>query len=278
MPKLVAVVSVGVLIAAAAPAAAETPLERGTYLMQSVVACGNCHTPKGPDGDLADMELAGGFKIDEPPFTVYASNITPDEETGIGTWTDAEIITAIREGKRPDGSIIGPPMPFGFYRHMSDADAEAIVAYLRSVKPINNPLPAPADYRIPLPESYGPPVGEVVAPSPDEKRAYGEYLANIGHCMECHTPLGEDGMLDFANQFGAGGFEFHGPWGVSVSANITPAGVGSYSDEELKTVIQTGVRPDGSHVLPPMPVTYYANITPQDMDALVAYLRSLPPK
>jgi mono/diheme cytochrome c family protein len=169
-------------------------------------------------------------------------------------------------------------MPFGFYRHMSDADAEAIVAYLRSVKPINNPLPAPADYRIPLPESYGPPVGEVVAPSPDEKRAYGEYLANIGHCMECHTPLGEDGMLDFANQFGAGGFEFHGPWGVSVSANITPAGVGSYSDEELKTVIQTGVRPDGSHVLPPMPVTYYANITPQDMDALVAYLRSLPPK
>jgi mono/diheme cytochrome c family protein len=278
MPKLVAVVSVGVLIATAAPAAAETPLERGTYLMQSIVACGNCHTPKGPEGDLPDMELAGGFKIEEPPFTVYAPNITPDEETGIGTWTDAEIITSIREGKRPDGTVIGPPMPIGFYRHMSDADAEAIVAYLRSVKPIKNPLPAPADYHIPLPESYGPPVGEVVAPSPDDKLAYGEYLANIGHCMECHTPAGEGGVPDFANRLGAGGFEFHGPWGVSVSANITPAGIGSYSDEELKAIIQTGMRPDGSHVLPPMPVTYYANITPDDMDALVAYLRSLPPK
>jgi mono/diheme cytochrome c family protein len=277
MTRLVAFLAAGAVIVAAGTAEAQTPLERGTYLMRSIVACGNCHTPKGPDGDIADMELAGGFVIEDGPFKAVASNITPDEETGIGTWTDAEIITAIREGKRPDGTVIGPPMPIGFYRHMSDADAEAIVAYLRSVPPIRNEVPA-SEYDIPLPESYGPPVGEVSAPSPDDQVAYGEYLSNIGHCMECHTPMGEGGMPDYANRFGAGGFPFNGPWGTSVSANITPAGIGHYSDEELKAVIRTGVRPDGSKLLPPMPVSYYAGVTDADMDALVAYLRSLPPK
>jgi mono/diheme cytochrome c family protein len=278
MTKLVALLSVGVWVAAAGSASAETPLERGTYLTRGVVACGNCHTPKGPEGDIQSMELAGGFKIDEPPFTVVTPNITPDEETGIGSWTDDEIITAIREGRRPDGSIIGPPMPIGFYRNMSDADAEAIVAYLRSVPPVKNEVTEKPEYRIPLPESYGPPVGEVATPPREDKLAYGKYLADIGHCMECHTPMGPAGMQDFENHFGAGGFEFHGPWGISVSANITPAGIGHYSDEELKTIIQTGVRPNGSKLLPPMPVSYYANITAEDMDALVAYLRSLPPK
>ena len=75
---------------------AETLLERGTYLMKGIVACGNCHTPKGPKGEIKEMEFAGGFKWDEKPFTAYASNITPDIETGIGSWTDDQIIKAIR--------------------------------------------------------------------------------------------------------------------------------------------------------------------------------------
>jgi mono/diheme cytochrome c family protein len=277
MRKPVALLAFAAFVAGTGAAAAETPLERGAYLMQSIVACGNCHTPKGPEGDIQSMELAGGFVIEEPPFTAVTPNITPDEETGIGSWTDEQIITAIREGKRTDGSIIGPPMPIGFYRNMSDADAEAIVAYLRSVPPIKNEV-GMSEYRIPLPESYGPPVGAVATPSREDKLAYGKYLADIGHCMECHTPMGPAGMPDYENHFGAGGFEFHGPWGVSVSANITPAGIGSYTDEELKTIIQAGVRPNGSKLLPPMPVSYYANITAEDMEALVAYLRSLPPK
>src|SRR3546814_6415100 len=81
-----------------------------SYLMDSIVACGNCHTPRGPDGPLPGMALAGGLELSLPGFVAYAPNITPDQETGIGGWTDAETITAIREGKRPDGSIIGPPM------------------------------------------------------------------------------------------------------------------------------------------------------------------------
>jgi mono/diheme cytochrome c family protein len=277
MAKVLLAFSLAALAVNATPARAETPLERGTYLMHSIVACGNCHTPKGPQGDLPGMELAGGFVIEDGPFRAVASNITPDEKTGIGAWSDAEIITAIREGKRPDGTIIGPPMPIGFYRKMSDADAAAIVTYLRSVPPVKNQVEKSV-YQIPLPESYGPPVGNVSAPSQDDKLAYGEYLSNIGHCMECHTPMGDEGHPDFENRFGAGGFEFHGPWGVSVSANLTPAGLGNYSDEELKSIIRTGVRPNGTKLLPPMPVPYYANITDDDMDSLIAYLRSLPPK
>jgi mono/diheme cytochrome c family protein len=92
------------LFALALPAGtsrAESLLERGTYLMQSIVACGNCHTPQGPEGPLPGMELAGGLKMEDPAFTAYGANLTPDVETGIGGWSDEEIITAIREGRRP---------------------------------------------------------------------------------------------------------------------------------------------------------------------------------
>lgn len=265
-------------LAAATGANAESRLERGRYLMQSIVACGNCHTPQGPDGPMPGMELAGGLKIEDKPFTAIASNITPDRETGIGKWTDAQIVTAIREGRRPDGSIIGPPMPIGLYRGMSDNDARAIVAYLRSVKPVKNQV-AKSEYRIPLPPGYGPPVGKVADVPRTDKLAYGRYLAGpLGHCVECHSPAGPQGAPDLENRLGAGGFSFFGPWGVSVSTNITPAGLSKYSDGDLKKVITTGVRPDGSRLKPPMGVAYFARMRPADLDALVAYLRSLPAK
>ncbi|NKB50521.1 MAG: c-type cytochrome [Alphaproteobacteria bacterium] len=262
-------------------AVAETPLERGTYLMQSIVACGNCHTPKGPNGELPGMELAGGFKFDEPPFTAYASNITPDKETGIGNWTDEQLIKAIREGVRPDGSIIGPPMPIVLYRGLSDSDAKALVAYMRNLPPIKNQVPKSV-YRIPLPPAYGPPVGQVADVPKTDKVAYGAYLAGpagpAGHCTECHTPMGERGRRDYQNRLGAGGFEFHGPWGTSVAANLTPTGLKDVSDADLKKMIAAGTRPDGGRMLPPMAYPYYANISAEDLDAIVAYLRTLPPK
>lgn len=259
-------------------ARAETPLERGRYLMNSIVACGNCHTPQGPAGPQAGMELAGGFLIEEKEFTIHAPNITPHKVSGIGLWSDAQIITAIREGRRPDGTIIGPPMPIGLYRGMSDSDVKAVVAYLRSVKPVDN-KPAKSVYRIPLPTSYGPPVGPVADVPRSDKVTYGRYLAGpLGHCIECHTPQDANGMPQFATKLGAGGMAFHGPWGVSVSANITPTGLTRYSDAQLKTLVTTGVRPDGSRLKPPMGVAYYASLAAADQDALVAYLRSLPPR
>lgn len=266
------------MVAAVTSADAETPLERGTYLMRSIVACGNCHTPKGPEGDVPGMELAGMAPLeDNPGFTANAPNITQDEETGIGNWTDDEIMISIREGRRPDGTIIGPPMPINRYRNLSDNDVRAIVAYLRRVKPIRNEIPK-SEYRIPLPPSYGPPVANVPDVPKSDKVTYGAYLAGpAGHCIECHSPMGERGP-DIENQLGAGGFEFHGPWGVSVSANITPTGLKDRTDAEIEKSIIHGIRPDGSRMLPPMGYAYYANMTDEDLDAIIAYLRLLPPK
>lgn len=258
-------------------ARAETPLERGTYLMRSIVACGNCHTPKGPQGELPGMELAGGLKIEEDMFTAIAPNITPDPETGIGKWTDAQIIAAIREGRRPDGTIIGPPMPIALYRGVSDDDAKAIVAYLRTVKPVVNKAEK-SQYKIPLPPTYGPPVTSVAAVPRGDKLAYGTYLAGpLGHCIECHSTPSPNGPPDFVNKTGGGGLQFHGPWGISHAPNITPAGIGKYSDDDIKKAITTGTRPDGSRLMPPMAYPYYRNIAPADLDAIVAYLRTLKP-
>lgn len=263
-------------LALAAPARAETLLERGSYLMKGVVACGNCHTM--PGGPMAAHELSGGQKFDEQAFTVFAPNITPDPATGIGGWSDEQIVAALRDGKRPDGSLIRPPMPIVFYRAMSDRDARAIVAYLRSVPPTKSVVSREAVYHMPLPPSYGPPVANVPDVPKTDKVAYGRYLAYIGHCLECHTPIGPRGR-DMARA-GAGGDEFKGPWGVSVAANITPdpdTGLGKWSDADIKRAITTGARPDGTKLKPPMAFAYYKNIAEDDLDALVAFLRSLKP-
>lgn len=260
-------------------AIAQTPLERGTALMQGIVACGNCHTPQTPTGPDNTNELAGGPPIVEPgAFKAFAPNITPDKETGIGGWSDAEIITAVREGRRPDGSIIGPPMPFHFYRTVSDADMAAIVAYLRSVPAVRRKSPK-SEYSFPLPPAYGPPVTSVASVQRDTSVAYGAYLAGpLGHCVECHSTPNEKGMPDIENQLGAGGMAFHGPWGTSVSPNITPTGLGDWTDTQIKQAITKGVRPDGSRLKPPMGIAYYATLSADELSAIVAYLRSLPPK
>lgn len=255
---------------------------RGAYLAEGVVACGNCHTPKDADVlPIEDMRFAGTFVIEEPVLTAYAPNITMDEETGIGTWTDDEIIRAIREGVRPDGTIIGPPMPIGSYRNMSDNDARAIVAYMRSLPPVSNVV-ARTEFNIPLPESWGPPVGEVTDVPRDDPLAYGTYLNHIGHCMECHTPL-VNGQFDFSRT-GEGGYVFHNIFGLdfsAVSANITThpgLGIGAWSDNEIKRAITQGVSRDGRELLPAMAFSYYQNISDADLDALIAYLRTVPPQ
>lgn len=264
--------------AISAAAAADTSLERGRYLVESIAGCGNCHTPQGPAGPVPGKTLAGGLPFREAAFTAYSSNITPDPETGIGRWSDAQLVLAIREGRRPDGSLIGPPMPFGLYRSLSDNDVAAIVAYLRSVPAVKNVV-SKSEYRMPLPANYGPPVGKVADVPAGDAVAYGRYLAGpVGHCVDCHSTPGPQGAPDLANALGAGGMEFSGSWGKSVAQNITPTQLKRYSDAELKTIITTGVRPDGSRLKPPMGVAYYARMNGSDLDALVAYLRTLPPK
>jgi mono/diheme cytochrome c family protein len=256
---------------------AESAVDRGRYIVEVIAACGNCHSPNSP-GDLdPSRHLAGGFKITAPGMVAVTRNITPDPETGIGSWTDDEIIRAIREGVRPDGRVLGPPMPFELYRKISDQDARAIVAYLRTVPPVKNE-PPPSHYDFPLPPAWGPPVGSVPEPNHDDPVAYGAYLAGpLGHCIECHSTPNDKGIPDMEHHLGAGGMLFEGPWGATASANITPTGIGGKSDDELRQIITTGVRADGTALKLPMPVSYYAHLKQADLDAIIAYLRTLPP-
>jgi mono/diheme cytochrome c family protein len=266
------------LFAAQAFAQDKALLERGKYLMDSIVACGNCHVQRGDKGQpLLDKGLSGGLVFDEEPFKAYVPNITPDPETGIGKWTDAQLAKAIREGIRPDGSVIGPPMPIMFYRGLADDDLRAIVAYLRAQPAVKNKVPR-SEYRMPLPPSYGPPVKSVTAPSRKDEVKYGAYLAGpLGHCLDCHTPWVK-GVPDLSRA-GSGGNPFRGPWGVSVSRNLTPheTGLKGWSDAEIARAIREGVRKDGTPLRPPMAYGWYKNIRDEDMKPLIAYLRSLKP-
>jgi mono/diheme cytochrome c family protein len=254
---------------------ASTMLERGEYLVRGIAGCGNCHTPMGPEGPINDQELAGRLVEKNDAFTAIAPNITPASR--LANWSDEQLGRAIREGLRPDGSLIGPPMPFSMYRGLSDTDLQSIVAFLRTLPAIESEL-APSEYNIPLPPSYGPPIISIPDVPQSVSVEYGAYLAGpIAHCMECHTPMGPKGpMLD--TDMGRGGFVFHGPWGASVASNLTSHkdGLASYTDAEIESMV-IGERPNATPMLPPMPYGYLAQMSKDDLGAIILYLRSLPP-
>ena len=158
------------------------------------MTCHNCHSPKGPPNVVAGREFSGGLSWDEPPFKVTASNITQDAETGIGKWSDDEIRTLMRTGVRPNGVHVAAVMPTGFYDIVTPGDLDAVVAYLRTLKPVANKVPDPI-YRIALPRQVFP-GAETPMPQADfgDTVKRGFYLATIGHCMECHTPMGQAGV------------------------------------------------------------------------------------
>jgi mono/diheme cytochrome c family protein len=261
-------------------AQAETPVERGSYLVNTVMTCGNCHSPKGPAGDIPGKEFSGGLSWDEPPFKVTAPNITQDKETGIGSWTDAQIKTVLRTGIMPNGAHVAMVMPTGFYHILTERDVDAIVAYLRTLKPIKNEVPPPV-YKMKQVEMVLPggekPYTEAML---TDKVKKGFYLATIAHCMECHTPMGPRGR-EWATKLGAGGFEMPGPWGMSVSHNITSSktkGIGNWTDAQIKRAIMQGIDEEGKPLKPPMGFPYYAKMKDEDVDAIVAYLRTVPPQ
>ena len=222
-------------------------------------------------------DRSGGLTFDEPPFKVTASNITPDPDTGIGKWTDAQIKTLLRKGTRPNGVNVAPIMPTGFYEILTDKDVDSIVAYLRTVKPVKNETPAPVykmAFQRDIPPGAEKPMAEADMANPVKK---GFYLATAAHCMECHTPM-DKGRHDF-KRLGVGGMEFPGPWGKSVARNITShkeKGIGAWTDDEIKRAITQGIHKDGSKLKPPMGFPFYARMTPDDISAVVAYLRTVP--
>lgn len=297
--RLPAVVFAFVAVAlggAATTAVAQTaPLERGRYLVTTILACGNCHTPKDGEGRaIAGRELAGGgIGFDIPPYAGVAANITPDRETGIGAWSDAEIKRAITHGERPArgplaGKPLGAPMAANFFKAILPGDLDAIVAYVRSLPPVKNVLPAPV-YRAPVVrEAFALADRGFTEADMNDKARRGAYLATIGHCLECHTPI-DKGALALDSALGAGGRPFApsfvkglpDSWKGSVSRNLTghpERGLGAWSDGEIKRAITHGVGRDGGRLQEPMPFAWYAGIRDEDLDAIVAYLRTLPPR
>ena len=243
------------------------------------MTCRNCHSPKGPPAAVAGMDFSGGLRFNVPgAFDVTAPNITPDKVTGIGTWSTADLKKLLLTGVPPSGKPIAV-MPTGFYGILLPSDLDAIVAYIQSVKPVSNKVPNPI-YQMPIKQEVIPWAEKPMQPAEfKDKVKRGFYLATIGHCMECHTPR-EKGELDLS-KMGAGGQQFPGPWGVAVSRNITSSkieGIGAWTDAEIRRAITQGVDKDGNKLNGPMGFSYYAQMTNSDLDDLIAWVRTVPPK
>ncbi len=276
----------------AGSAAAQSTVERGSYLVNSILACGNCHTPKTPAGKpITEKHLAGGSAFNTPGFSATASNITQDRDTGIGAWSDAEIKRSLTEGVRPNhGRLANAPlaavMPISFFKPLLPRDLDAVVAYLRTVQPVHHDTPAP-EYRMPVHHDPYPEAekGFTEAMMADPVKR-GAYLVTVGHCMECHSPF-EKGRSDYS-RLGKGGRTFSpslvtgfpGAWKGSVARNITShprSGIGAWTDAEIKRAITKGISRDGRKLQAPMAFDYYDRMTTTDLDAIVAYLRTVPP-
>ena len=272
VPVLAAALALN-LPAGVASAGEPTPelVARGKYVFATAGGCA-CHTP--PDGVGLN---AGGTKFELFIGVVYARNITPDPETGIGKWTDGQLTNAIRRGERPDGSKLFPIHPYKYLGNIADDELEALVAYLRSVKPIKSTVPA-RSLKIPVP-SLTIPTAQKTAPR--EGLARGAYLAGgAGHCTECHTPRRFDFSPDDA-KFLAGG---PGPQG-SLAANITPhveTGIGRWTEAQIARFLRTGMKPSGQEASSLMKTVItgtsagFKDLTEADAVAIARYLKTVP--
>ncbi len=277
-------------------AASPEAVTRGGYLVNQVSACGGCHTPhvngSFVEGERTDAYLAGGMRIDDGSLGIHVAipNITQDVTTGIGGWTDDQIQRAIRDGVRADNQLLMPPMPFGSYARMSDDDARAVVAYLRTVPAVKNPVDRTKNqfaFGLRFAKSMGfihhKPVANVQAPPTSDRVRYGEYLAHgIAPCHDCHSITGKGPSDD--NLFAGGEAALEDPaWGKVYARNLTPdreTGLGNYTAAQIKQSLRTGNRLDGKTMAPPMSmfIPHFSGMTDDDLDAIVAYLRSIPAK
>jgi mono/diheme cytochrome c family protein len=210
------------------------------------------------------------------PGLVVSRNITPQ---ALGDCKDEQIIRAIREGVGCDGTTLFPVMPYHFFRAMSDDDAAAVVAFVRALPAVKHDLPKnriPDEVWASLPPPE-PITGPVAAPPRSDKEAYGRYLATIGLCVECHTPVDQRGAPIPGLAF-AGGRILDGPWGRVAGANLTPdpSGVPYYDEALFKTVLHT-CKVGARELNPIMPCEYFKGLTDEDVSAIFAFLRGLPP-
>lgn len=260
--------------------AQDSLLERGSYLVNAVMACDGCHTPRGPSGFDMTRRFSGGSQVwDEPAYLVRGSNITPDRETGIGSWSANDLKRLMTDGMRPNGVPVAHQMPYPFYKILTPRDLDGIVAYVQSVPAVRNEVPAPvyrAATRTELIPGGEKPFSDATLKDTVKR---GFYLGTIAHCMECHSRR-PDGQHDHVKWNGRGGYVMKLPKGSVTVKNITShktAGVGAWTDAELKRALTQGVDRTGKPFAPLMQrQVYFAKMTDPDLDAIVAWVRTLP--
>ena len=272
---LTALVVTGLLIG---PAAAQGDPKRGEYLVKAG-GCAGCHTEEKEGA----KPFAGGRALKTPFGTFYGPNITPDAKAGIGRWTEADFSRAMREGVRPDGANLFPAFPYTSFTKITDADLRDLWAYLRTLPPSDkasrkHDLQTPYGWRwlvTPWKWLYFDPGPFKPDPAASESVNRGAYLVEaLGHCGECHTPRNALGGPRHDRHLAGG----KGPEGKGVP-NITPTKLKNWSDAELKEFLQTGFTPDGDIANKTMGEVIRnttGQLTPADLAAMVAYLRTLP--
>nr|WP_315149988.1 c-type cytochrome [uncultured Flavobacterium sp.] len=267
-------------------------LERGKYLANNVCVCVDCHSTRNWNefsGPPVDGTIGKGGEVFDQRFgfpgSFYSKNITP---SGIGDWTDAEVLRAIASGVSKDGKALFPIMPHPHFGQMDKEDLESIIVYLRSLKPIDNIVPeSQADFpmnfiinTIPAEPHFS------KIPKESDAVAYGAYLFNAASCSECHSK--QEKGKPIAGMELAGGFEF--PMmtgGIARSSNITQdevTGIGKWSEDDFVKRFKSYT--DSSYVSAKvikgnfntvMPWTMYGGMKEQDLKAIYAYLKTIKP-
>jgi hypothetical protein len=285
-----------------------SPVQRGKYLVENVGACGDCHTPINvvtgqPDNTKFLAGMPGMFQIpglapDGGVGIIGSRNLTSDMTTGLGSWTDVQIRRALLDGVDKDNKALFPIMPYYVLHNMTEDDANAIIAYLRTVPAVVNAIP-PKNFDLPGPAPFVPanriPNPALAPTDADYASAMrGKYLAgNFGACMECHTehvqtpgavPLNLDKLFAGGESFLAAALGIPSPPfpGVIYSLNITPhaSGVQGWTAAAVANTVKNGVDKDGVRLCPPMPsgpMTAFNGITDNDARDIGNYLTHLPP-
>jgi mono/diheme cytochrome c family protein len=282
MKRTLANAMLGAVLAAAlggVAAQGAADAKRGEYLV-TAGGCVGCHTAQDKDA----APFAGGRELKTPFGTFYGPNITPHPQAGIGRWTEADFIRALREGVRPDGAHYFPAFPYPSYTKITDADLRDLWAYLRTLPP-NARANQPHDLRFPFGLRflvagwkwlYFTPGAFAPDPKASPSVNRGAYLVQaLGHCGECHTPRNSLGGPRKDRTLAGG----KGPEGKGVP-NLTPTRLKKLSDAEVRDFLLTGMTPDGDvtgDTMGEVVTNTTSKLTPEDLAALIAYLRTLPP-
>jgi mono/diheme cytochrome c family protein len=243
--------------------------------------CAACHAPDKEDR----TRLSGNVALKSPFGTFYAPNISPDPGDGIGAWSEADFVTAMLKGASPSGTHYYPAFPYGSYQRMKLDDVRDLFAYLSGLPPVkgrarDHDLPSYLKIRRTLGGWKflfldGRPF--VADPARSAQWNRGAYLVNgPGHCAECHSPRNLLGGIIERQRF-AGGPDPEG--GDGWIPNITQAGIGDYSENDIAGILETGDMPNGDSVGGSMRavVRNTSQLSPEDRAAIAAYIKSLPP-